>query len=311
MTPRASSRDSRAQRGGRGPLIEPSIYYAVSDASTATAISSRPPRSTWHCTSGQRDVDLLRRRYGQGDRPWSVARSRWRGVAAAYRLTLASNGAYDCHVVAYIKSVTFDCGDVFRRSFLILDRACDVGRLAHMPLPFLTTSRLTLRPVTEDDLPLMVNLNSDPAVMANILGRPASSSETGAEWSERLSQRTDAARGLGYWAGYQGEQFVGWYGASAYVEHLDMSSIGYRLHHAAWGRGLATEGARLMVAQALSAPDITRVVASTMAVNCASRRVLEKVGLVLIGTHVQEWDDPIPGWEHGEAEYELIRPRAS
>jgi len=26
---------------------------------------------------------------------------------------------------------------------------------------------------------------------------------------------------------------------------------------------------------------------------------------------VQEWDDPIPGWEQGEAEYELMRPDAS
>jgi len=184
-------------------------------------------------------------------------------------------------------------------------------RIQLMPLPFLTTARLSLRPVTEDDLSLMVDLNSDPAVMAHILGRPASPAETAAEWSERLSKRTDAARGLGYWAGYHAEQFVGWWGASAFVDHLDMSSIGYRLHRAAWGRGLATEGARVMVAQALSAPGVTRVVASTMDVNCASRRVLQKVGLVLVGTHVQVWDDPIPGWEQGEAEYELMRPDAS
>lgn len=66
-----------------------------------------------------------------------------------------------------------------------------------------------------------------------------------------------------------------------------------------------------MVAQALSAPGVNRVVASTMDVNYASRRVLQKVGLVFVGTHVQEWDDPIPGWEQGEAEYELMRPDAS
>lgn len=177
-----------------------------------------------------------------------------------------------------------------------------------MPLPVLTTARLTLRPVTEDHLSLMVELNSDPAVMAHILGRPASPAETAAEWSERLTRRTDAARGLGYWAGYHGDEFVGWWGASAFVDHLDMSSIGYRLHRAAWGRGLATEGARAMVTQAFSAPGVARVVASTMAVNHASRRVLQKVGLLPVRTHVQQWDDPIPGWEHGEAEYELVRP---
>lgn len=66
-----------------------------------------------------------------------------------------------------------------------------------------------------------------------------------------------------------------------------------------------------MVTQALSAPGVTRVVASTMAVNHTSRHVLQKVGLVHVITHVQEWDDPIPGWERGEAEYELIRPDES
>lgn len=177
-----------------------------------------------------------------------------------------------------------------------------------MPLPVLTTARLTLRPVTEDDLPLMVELNSDPAVMAHILGRSASPAETAAEWSERLSRRTDAARGLGYWAGYHGDQFVGWWGASAFVDHLNMSSVGYRLPRAVWGRGLATEGARAMVTQAFSAPDVTRVVASTMAVNHASRHVLQKVGFLHVMTHVQQWDEPIRGWEHGEAEYELVRP---
>lgn len=182
------------------------------------------------------------------------------------------------------------------------------GTIQPVPLPILTTARLSLRPVTEDDLPLMVDLNRDTAVMMHILGRPASAAETAEEWAERLSLRTDAARGPGYWAGYEEEQFVGWWGASSFVDNHDTSSIGYRLRRAAWGRGLATEGAQRMVAQALSAPGVTRVVASTMMVNHASRHVLQKVGLVHVGTNVQEWDHPITGWEQGEAEYALAHP---
>jgi len=95
-----------------------------------------------------------------------------------------------------------------------LDGATIAGIIWLVPLPFLATAGLSLRPVTEDDLSMMVDLNSDPAVMAHILGRPASPAETAAEWSARLSQRTDVARGLGYWAGYHAEQFVGWWAAS-------------------------------------------------------------------------------------------------
>jgi len=180
-----------------------------------------------------------------------------------------------------------------------------------VPPPVLETARLRLRPVRGDDLCLMVELNSDPSVMAYILGRPATADETVAEWSERLLQRTEAARGLGYWAGYHSGQFVGWWGASAFVDHRDTSSIGYRLRRAAWGCGLATEGARAMVVQAMSAPGIRRVVASTLAVNHASRRVLQKAGLVQVGTQVRQWDEPIHGWEEGEVQYELWRPEAS
>jgi len=151
----------------------------------------------------------------------------------------------------------------------------------------------------------LVELNSDPEVMAYILGRSATPEETAAEWVERLGERTDAGRGLGYWAGYEAGRFVGWWGASAFAEDPALSSLGYRLRRPAWGRGLATEGARAMVERARSASGVTLVVASTMAVNRASRRVLENVGLVHVRTRVEEWDEPIPGWEEGEAEYEL------
>ena len=48
-----------------------------------------------------------------------------------------------------------------------------------------------------------------------------------------------------------------------------------------------------------------RVVAQTMAVNVASRRVLEKAGLRLVRTFHQEWSEPIEGADQGEVEYAL------
>ena len=51
----------------------------------------------------------------------------------------------------------------------------------------------------------------------------------------------------------------------------------------------------------------TRVVATTMAVNVASRRVMEKVGLRLVGTVHQDWPDPLEGAEEGDVEYVLTR----
>ncbi len=156
-------------------------------------------------------------------------------------------------------------------------------------------------------LDVLSELNSDPEVMRYLLGRAATRAEVETEWAVRLGPRTDEARGLGYWVGFVDDAFVGWWSASAFAPDPAVSNIGHRLRRNAWGRGLATEGGRAMVTQAFSARGIERVFASTMAVNTASRAVLDKVGLRHTDTHVSEWEDPIDGWEHGEVVYEISR----
>jgi len=174
--------------------------------------------------------------------------------------------------------------------------------------PALSTDRLQLRPVGPSHLPLMIALNADPAVMTYIRGRAATPGETTDEWRQRLQHQSDAVRGLGYWAGFEADTFVGWWSASSFESCAEISGIGYRLHTDAWGRGLATEGARAMIRQAFRCPDIERVVATTMAINTGSRRVLAKLSM----SHTSSWVDAeeqhkIPGWEQGEVCYELTR----
>nr|WP_246416179.1 GNAT family N-acetyltransferase [Nocardioides luti] len=181
-----------------------------------------------------------------------------------------------------------------------------------MSLPHLATDRLRLEPVGAAHLPHLVELNADPAVMRFIRGRAATPAETRAEWDERLTARSDLRRGLGYWAGFTRddagpERFAGWWSASSVRGRPELSGVGYRLPRAAWGRGLATEGARALLAQAFACPDVERVEATTMVVNTGSRAVLGKLGMSLVETWVQEWDDPVPGWEQGEVRYALDR----
>ena len=76
---------------------------------------------------------------------------------------------------------------------------------------------------------------------------------------------------------------------------------------AAWGRGYASEGSRALIGKGFAELGVRRVVAETMAVNAASRRVLEKAGLRLVRTFHQPWPEPIPGDEHGDVEYALTR----
>jgi RimJ/RimL family protein N-acetyltransferase len=168
-------------------------------------------------------------------------------------------------------------------------------------------TRLRLEPVTDEHLPLLVELNSDPDVMRFILGRAATPAESADEWRRRRELQSDPARGLGYWVGFSAGGFVGWWSASSFATDPAQAGLGYRLVRSAWGRGLATHGADRMVERAFSCPDIERVVASTMAVNAASRRVLTKAGLRHVDTWVGDWEEPIEGWEQGEVGYQLTR----
>ncbi len=75
----------------------------------------------------------------------------------------------------------------------------------------------------------------------------------------------------------------------------------------AWGLGYATEGSRALVEKAFGELGAERVYASTMVVNTASRRVMEKAGLCYVRTFHAEWPVSIPGDEEGDVEYAVER----
>ena len=62
-----------------------------------------------------------------------------------------------------------------------------------------------------------------------------------------------------------------------------------------------------MIEKGFAELGVERVVAFTMVVNVASRRVMEKAGLKYVRTFHQAWPDHIEGEEHGDVEYALTR----
>lgn len=178
-------------------------------------------------------------------------------------------------------------------------------------LPELLTERLRLVPASPEHLPHLARLNADPEVMRYLTGRPATEADTADEWTERRGFRSDPARGLGYRVGFlrgdgpdQGA-FAGWWGLGVTPGEEGVGHLGYRLPRAMWGRGLATEGCRALIDHGFADLGLSRVWASSMAVNIGSRRVLERLGFVETETWVQRWDDPVEGWEGGEVRYDL------
>jgi len=187
----------------------------------------------------------------------------------------------------------------------------------------LVTERLVLRQFTAADAGALLALDGDPRVMRFIDRKTKSRAQIEAEVLPRFLAYYAAYRDFGFWAaqGRGGGDFVGWFGlrpvtpsTAAMVDWPDappgeasVAELGYRLRASTWGRGYATEGARALVRRAFTELAVTRIVATTMAVNTRSRRVLEKAGLKYVRTVHLDWPDPLPGTEYGEVEYELHR----
>ena len=173
----------------------------------------------------------------------------------------------------------------------------------------LTTARLRLRRFTMADVPHLVELDSDPEVMRFLTGgRPTPLATVRDEQLPGFSASTTGIRGSA--AGPREDTvdgaFLGWFALDPSDDGAG-PELGYRLRRAAWGRGLATEGARALVGHAFDTPGVRRVWAQTMAVNVRSRAVLAKAGLRYVRTFHLDWADPIAGTEQGEVEYELLR----
>ncbi len=181
-----------------------------------------------------------------------------------------------------------------------------MGRLTDLR-PRLATERLRLEPLTHDHTELLVELDSDAEVLRFIFGRALSREEVVEQHLPRRLRPEGPPRGLGYWAGFEEERFVGWW--SLAVDDADdrTAELGYRLRRDAWGRGLATEGSRALLEHAFDTLGLPSVWAVTMAVNAGSRGVLARLGMTHVRTDVEEWEDPLPGAERGEVRYELTR----
>ena len=151
----------------------------------------------------------------------------------------------------------------------------------------LETERLRLRPWTldDEDIAAAFRIYGDPAVMNPMGQAPDASPEVTRAGMARVVGRYAEWPGMGFWAVEEGSsgEVVG----SAGIKPLDGGpeiEVGYHLRRDAWGHGYATELARSLVAYGFDRLGLVRIVGVAHPDNFASRRVLEKTGLIHRGT---------------------------
>ncbi len=155
---------------------------------------------------------------------------------------------------------------------------------------YLVTERMMLRRITATDVDDLMALDADPQVMKHV--DPFAITPHGRAGlrdficNRRLPQFLayyDLYSDRGFWAAIDRHdgRFLGWFHLIPRPEAPNEAVLGYRLHSFAWGRGLATEGARALVDRAFASGAV-RVVAETLARHRASIRVMEKLGMKFI-----------------------------
>jgi len=145
----------------------------------------------------------------------------------------------------------------------------------------IATRRLLLRHFERGDLDDLFAMDSDDRVMrflgSGMTGRTRAECE---DAITRLVQRADEEPGYGLLHARlrDGGGFVGGCGLFR-VPGRDDIELAYRLPHARWGQGFATEMARAVLVHGLERLGLARIVGLTWPQNVASQRVLEKIGM--------------------------------
>jgi ribosomal-protein-alanine N-acetyltransferase len=162
------------------------------------------------------------------------------------------------------------------------------------------TERLVLRPMEVGDAEELHAVYSDPTTFEFIAAGPARSID---ETLERIALKSahQTRHGFSLWTVVEREsrRVIGDCGLQMLEGGPDVE-LGYKLGREFRGRGFATEAARASLAHGFGPLGLDRIVAVAWPANRASRHVMEKCGLTLVG----------PGVYYGQESvlYEALNP---
>jgi RimJ/RimL family protein N-acetyltransferase len=148
-----------------------------------------------------------------------------------------------------------------------------------MDIIVLRGDRVVLRGWEARDVEPFAAMNADPVVMEHFTS-PLARGDSDA-MMERLQHGLEG-RGWGAWCldiGGTCAGFVGLTPVSFEAPFTPCVEIGWRVAAAYWGKGYATEAARLALAVGFNTVGLEEVVSFTAVANRRSRRVMERLGM--------------------------------
>ena len=144
------------------------------------------------------------------------------------------------------------------------------------------TPRLILRQFTDEDAPLILQLNNDPEIVKYV-HEPVLETEEQAKNIILNIILPQYKNNLGRWAIHlkTNNEFIGWCGLKQ-VPARDEIDLGYRLKKFSWGKGFATEAAKYTLDHGFKKLKLELITGRAHIENIVSIKVLEKIGMQFI-----------------------------
>ena len=146
----------------------------------------------------------------------------------------------------------------------------------------IATERLYLREVDWTDLANIHSLHSQPEVdRYNSIGIPVDERETKHYLAPMINDKQIQPRTKFGWVVIErlSNAFVGFIGLNLSADRFRLGEIYFKIMPGSWGRGFATEAAKIVVQFGFEQLHLHRIEAGVATENKASIRVLEKLGM--------------------------------
>lgn len=158
-------------------------------------------------------------------------------------------------------------------------------------LPIITTPRVVLRWISEDDIDRLYDVFSDPQVMRYWSTVPLANREAAAELQREIAASNESNTIIKWGLALRdSNSLIGT--TTLFNLNLDngRAEIGYAMARAYWGKGYMQEALHALVSHAFEVLELRRLEADVDPRNAASIRTLERLGFQREGFLRERWD---------------------
>lgn len=177
------------------------------------------------------------------------------------------------------------------------------------------SARVSLKPVSEADLPGLLAILSNAEVVKHLGHAPWKSLTDAEAWFARISKHQAAGSAVEFViVEKQSGQCIGRCGLFDYDATDALASVGYILGRPHWRQGFMREALTSLIEHAFNKMGIRRLEAKTEAPNTASSALLRRLGFIREGILRERWMDqngPIDAEVFGLLKHEWCAPNGS